>query len=80
MSVKKQKAKNLNDYLSLIPDIQNIRISSDIFYGVFLGLCLLLTGLFLGASSSVQAMEQPAKIISPEQFRLERDVEKMVEG
>ena len=80
MSVKKQKAKNLNDYLSLIPDIQNIRISSDIFYGVFLGLCLLLTGLFLGASSSVQAMEQPVKIISPEQFRLERDVEKMVEG
>ncbi|MCW1887945.1 MAG: hypothetical protein KIH67_000105 [Candidatus Moranbacteria bacterium] len=80
MAVKKQKIKSLNQYLECIPDIQKIRVSSDIFYGVFLGLSLLLTGLFLGVSQQVQAMEQPVKTISPEQFRLERDVEKMVEG
>ncbi len=80
MPTKKTKTNTLNDYLSLIPDIQNMRISSDIFYGIFLGLTLLLTGLFLGVSQQVQAMEPPVKIISPEQFRLERDVEKMVEG
>lgn len=79
-NTKLDTSKSLNDYLARIPDIEHMQVSTDIFYGVFLGLCLLLTGLFLGASQQVQAMEPPVKMISPEQLRLEHDVEKMVDG
>jgi len=84
MSRKSQKPKNQDkdkkDLLDYIPNLESVRVSNDLFYGIFIGLVLLLTGLFLGASRNVQAVEIPNTNIPLSQIRLERDVHKMVDG
>jgi hypothetical protein len=77
---KKKSQNQEKSFLDSLPNASKARVSGDIFYGAFLGLSLLLTGLFLGSSRNVQAVEIPQETISPTQFRLERDVHKMVKG
>jgi hypothetical protein len=85
MFPKGQKDKTIphkreKSLLDCIPDASRARVPGELFYGAFLGLSLLLTGLFLGGARNVQALELPEATISPTQFRLERDVHRMVKG
>ncbi len=63
-----------------LPDLTAVRVSPSLFYGAFLGVALLVSGLLLGGSNQVQAISIPAETISPDQLRLQRDVAKMVKG
>ncbi|MEK9173836.1 MAG: hypothetical protein AAB845_01060 [Patescibacteria group bacterium] len=67
-------------FLEAMPDLSQTRLSGDIFYGVFIGLTLLLSGLIMGTANRVEAVSQTVEVISPSEMRLERDVEKMVDG
>jgi hypothetical protein len=63
-----------------IPDFSRMQVPGEIFYGVFIALSLALAGLLIGATNQAQAEVVPRESISPAEFRLERDVAKMVEG
>jgi hypothetical protein len=86
MSPKSVETKNKKTDLSLyhlledIPDLGQIHLSADIFYGAFLGLMLLLSGLIIGGANKVEAVTVPVQTISLSEMRLEHDVKKMVEG
>ena len=67
-------------FLEAMPDLSQTRLSGDIFYGVFIGLTLLLSGLIMGTANRGEAVSQTVEVISPSEMRLERDVEKMVDG
>lgn len=69
-----------SSFLETLPDFSQVRLSGDIFYGVFIGLTLLISGLIMGGANQVEAVSPPVETIPLEEMRLERDVEKMVDG
>jgi hypothetical protein len=77
---KNQILKTNLSFVESIPDLSRVRLSGDIFYGVFIGLALLLSGLIMGSANRVEAVSETVETIPLSEMRLERDVAKMVDG
>ncbi len=80
MSAKKQNQTVSTKMHIFLPDLTTMKVSSEFFYGVFLSLTLLISGLLMGGANRVEAVVVPVATISPNELRLERDVSKMVQG
>ena len=78
--IKNQIPARDSSSLPSIPDLSQVRLSGDIFYGVFLGLALLLSGLIMGTANQVEAVSKTVETIPLSEMRLEHDVAKMVDG
>lgn len=75
-----QTPKDTGTFLEGMPDLSTVTLSTSTFYGAFLIVALLLSGLILGGARQVEAVVIPVETIPLSQVRLERDVAKMVKG
>ncbi len=87
MSVKNTNTNTQNlstqdspSLLGRLPDLTQVRLSGDIFYGAFLGVALLVSGLLMASANRVEAITLPVETIPLSEMRLEHDVAKMVAG
>ncbi len=80
MSLKKSKTKTPKNIIDSLPDLTKVSVPAEFFYGAFLSVTLLLSGLLMGSANKVEVVQMPVATLSPSELRLERDVSKIVEG
>ena len=80
MTAKKQQTKKRFLKKFSLEKLSSMSLSSDAFYGTFLSLGLLVTGLLFGASFQVSLMSTPSPEISFGKARLQASVGKLIGG